>query len=61
MIQIDAAAALSDLAIPPANRLQLLNPSSSGQYSIRVNKQYRITFVWSEDGHAEDVNLIDYH
>ena len=61
MIQLDSAAKLSDLAIPPANRLEILEPKQRGRYSLRVSKQWRITFTWTNDGNAEEVELIDYH
>ncbi len=58
--RIDAAAALSDLRVPPGNRLEALKAGRSGQYSIRINDQYRICFRWSEAG-VEDVEITDYH
>lgn len=51
---------LQDLRVPPANRLEVLKGDRLGQYSIRVNRQWRICFVW-QDGHAFDVELVDYH
>jgi proteic killer suppression protein len=51
---------LQDLRIPPANHLEKLSGERSGQYSIRVNDQWRICFVWL-DGDAYDVELVDYH
>ena len=56
---IDAAVILSDLRIPPANRLEALKGNRIGQHSIRINDQYRICFIWS-DG-AENVEIVDYH
>jgi proteic killer suppression protein len=56
---IDAAVILSDLRIPPANRLEALKGDRIGQHSIRINDQYRICFIWS-DG-AENVEIVDYH
>jgi len=56
---IDAAVILSDLRIPPANRLEPLKGDRIGQHSIRINDQYRICFIWS-DG-AENVEIVDYH
>lgn len=55
-----AAAALEDLRIPPGNRLEALSGDSEGQYSIRINDQWRICFVW-RDGGAENVEIVDYH
>lgn len=55
-----AAAALEDLRIPPGNRLEALSGDRAGQYSIRINNQWRICFVW-RDGGAENVEIVDYH
>ena len=57
---LDAAASLDDLAVPAGNRLELLKGHRGGRYSIRVNKQYRITFRW-ENGDAYEVSVEDYH
>ena len=57
---LDAASALSDLRSPPGNRLELLKGDRAGQYSIRVNDQFRICFVWTEEG-AKEVEFTDYH
>lgn len=51
---------LGDLRAPPANRLEALSGDRKGQYSIRVNDQWRLCFVWTEEGPA-DVELVDYH
>lgn len=51
---------LIDLRIPPANKLEGLSGKRKGQYSIRINQQYRICFVW-KDGNAYDVEIVDYH
>ena len=51
---------LSDLANPPGNRLEALHGSRKGQYSIRVNNQWRICFEW-RDNHAYEVEIVDYH
>jgi proteic killer suppression protein len=58
--QIEASLNLNDLRVPPANRLETLKGDRAGQHSIRVNDQFRICFVWKEDG-AHDVELTDYH
>ena len=58
--QLDAAAALDDLRVPPGNRLEALQADRLGQQSIRINDQYRICFKWSESG-AEAVEIVDYH
>lgn len=57
---IHAAAMLNDLRVPPGNRLEALAGDRKGQHSIRINDQYRICFVWREDG-AHDVEIADYH
>jgi proteic killer suppression protein len=57
---IHAARELRDLASPPSNRLEKLRGRESGQYSIRINDQYRITFRF-ENGNAADVQIVDYH
>ena len=57
---IDAARDVEDLRVPPGNRLEKLSGDRDGQYSIRVNDQYRVCFSWS-DGGAENVELVDYH
>ena len=57
---IDAATDISDLRQPPGNRLEALSGDRKGQHSIRVNRQWRICFVWKE-GDAYDVEIVDYH
>jgi proteic killer suppression protein len=54
------AAELKDLRVPPANRLEALRGKRRGQYSIRINDQWRICFRWQK-GHAVDVEIVDYH
>ncbi len=58
--QLDSAEQVDDLKIPPGNRLELLSGNRRGQYSIRINEQYRICFGWS-DGGPHDVEIVDYH
>jgi proteic killer suppression protein len=58
--QLDAAQELVDLRLPPGNRLEALTGDRRGQYSIRVNQQYRICFRWTDAGPA-DVQITDYH
>jgi len=58
--QLYAAEDLRDLAIPLSNQLEALKGDRKGQYSIRINKQWRICFKW-KDGHAADVEITDYH
>lgn len=57
---INNAKNINDLRIPPANRLEKLMADREGQYSIRINDQWRICFVW-QDGDAYDVEIVDYH
>lgn len=54
------AAELKDLRVPPANRLEALKGERKGQYSIRINNQWRICFRW-KNGNAMDVEIVDYH
>ena len=58
--QLDSAEQLEDLRIPIGNRLEALSGDRKGQYSIRINEQYRICFVWAGDG-PTDVEIVDYH
>jgi proteic killer suppression protein len=57
---LDAAARLEDLRSPPGNRLEALSGNRAGQYSIRVNDQWRVCFVWL-DGNADQVEIVDCH
>ena len=57
---LDAALKLGDLRLPRSNRLEALRGNRNGQHSIRINDQWRICFVWRE-GHAEHVEIVDYH
>ena len=57
---LDVAARLEDLSIPAGNRLERLKGDRAGQYSIRINDLYRVTFRW-ESGHAYEVCVEDYH
>ncbi len=57
---LDAAAKLDDLRVPPGNRLEKLAGDRKGQHSIRINDQYRISFVWRH-GNVHDVEITDYH
>jgi proteic killer suppression protein len=58
--RIDAACALEDLREPPSHRLEALSGKRQGQYSIRINGQWRVCFEW-RDGHAYEVEIVDYH
>ena len=60
LAMLNRAASLDDLKIPPANRLEALRGDRAGQYSIRINDQFRICFVWT-NGDACDVEIVDYH
>ncbi len=60
LYEIDAAANVSDLKIPPSNYLEQLAGDRKGQYSIRINQQYRICFEW-QDNNAYNVEIVDYH
>jgi len=60
LLLLDAAESLGDLRIPPGNRLEKLRGDRRGQYSIRINDQWRICFRW-ERGDAYEVEIVDYH
>lgn len=57
---LDCAQTLDFLRSPPGNQLEKLTADRAGQHSIRVNRQWRICFVW-ENGHVNDVEIVDYH
>lgn len=57
---LDSAQSLLDLRIPPANRLEKLSGARAGQYSIRLNDQWRVCFKWIDNG-AYEVEIVDYH
>ncbi len=57
---LDAATELGALRVPPGNRLEALHEDREGQYSIRINRQWRICFEWHE-GNAYHVEIVDYH
>jgi proteic killer suppression protein len=57
---LDSAAALEDLRVPHGNMLEMLKGNRVGQHSIRINSQFRICFVWTEQG-PTDVEIVDYH
>jgi len=58
--QLEIAGRLEDLRVPPGNRVEALKGDRSGQYSIRINDQWRVCFRWTDAG-AEDVEIVDYH
>ncbi len=61
LIYLNNARDLRDLRIPPANQLEALKRDRPGQHSIRINDQWRICFVWTEDNNAAQVEITDYH
>jgi toxin HigB-1 len=60
LLILDAAIQLNDLRVPPGNCLESLSGERKGQHSIRINKQWRICFMWRQ-GNAHEVEIIDYH
>ena len=60
LVQLDLAERLDDMRVPPGNRLESLAGDRAGQWSIRINDRYRICFYWM-NGHAEEVEIVDYH
>ncbi len=60
LVQLDLAANLEDMRAPPGNRLEALYGNRKGQWSIRINDQFRICFRWGAEG-LEEVEIVDYH
>jgi len=60
LAMLNRAAKLDDLRVPPGNRLEALHGNRAGQFSIRINDQFRLCFVWMKKGPAE-VEIVDYH
>jgi toxin HigB-1 len=60
LLQLDQARCLDDLRAPPGNRLEVLRGDREGQYSIRINQQWRLCFVW-QDGEPREAEIVDYH
>lgn len=58
--QLDWSLVLEDLRVPPGNRLEALKGTRKGQHSIRMNDQWRVCFIWTEDG-PKRVEIVDYH
>ena len=58
--QLDSVAALDELRVPPGNQLEALSADRRGQFSIRINDQYRLCFVWTDAG-PDAVEIVDYH
>jgi toxin HigB-1 len=61
LLLMDAATSINDLRSPPGNRLEKLSGDRLGQYSIRINDQWRICFSWTDENNAIDVEIVDYH
>ncbi|HEY0296513.1 MAG TPA: type II toxin-antitoxin system RelE/ParE family toxin [Bordetella sp.] len=61
LLQISAATELRTLQVPPGNRLETLRGDRQGQYSIRINDQWRVCFTWHPGEGAHDVEIVDYH
>jgi toxin HigB-1 len=60
LVQLDLATVLEDMRAPPGNRLEPLSGDRKGQWSVRINDQFRICFRWTPEG-PEDVEIVDYH
>ena len=60
LMMLNSALCIEDLKIPPSNHLEILSGDRQGQYSIRINDQFRICFRWL-DNHSFDVEIVDYH
>jgi proteic killer suppression protein len=60
LAMLDAAERLDDLRVPPGNRLEALRGDREGRHAIRINAQWRVVFVWRDDG-AHEVEIVDYH
>ena len=60
LAQLDWSSALDDLKVPPGNSLEALKDDRKGQHSIRINAQWRLCFIWTNDG-ATEVEIVDYH
>lgn len=58
--QLDSVAALDELRLPPGNQLEALAGDRAGQFSIRINRQYRVCFAWTSQG-PDKVEIVDYH
>ena len=60
LTQINAATRIEDLRLPPSNQLEALKGDRKGQFSVRINRQWRVCFRWTAEGPA-DVEIVDYH
>ena len=61
LLLLNAATSVNDLRVPPGNRLEKLVGDRKGQYSIRINSQWRICFLWTDENNADQVEIVDYH
>lgn len=61
LLVLDAATSINDLRVPLGNRLEKLVADRKGQYSIRINDQWRVCFVWTDQNNADQVEIVDYH
>ena len=61
LLMLQTAISVNDLRTPPGNRLEKLSGDREGQYSIRINSQWRICFVWTGGNNADEVEIVDYH
>ncbi|NJR57609.1 MAG: type II toxin-antitoxin system RelE/ParE family toxin [Cyanobacteria bacterium CRU_2_1] len=61
LLILNAAVSIHDLRVPPGNRLKKLEGEREGQYSIRINDQWRICFIWTDEGNTDQVEIVDYH
>lgn len=61
LLLLDAATSINDLRVPPGNRLKKLGSDREGQFSIRIDDQWRICFVWTSENNAAEVEIVDYH
>lgn len=61
LLLLNAATSINDLRVPPGNRLEKLVGDRKGEYSIRINNQWRICFDWTDENNADQVEIVDYH
>lgn len=61
LLILEAAVSMNDLRVPPGHRLNKLAGDREGQYSIRINDQWRICFIWTDEGNADQVEIVDDH
>ncbi len=61
LLLLHGAVTLSDLRVPPGNRLERLTGDREGQHSIRINDQWRVCFIWTAENNADEVEIVDYH